>query len=132
MCGVARRCKFVQILGTHTDDHLATNIGAERRRRAHRQPETAAGQLRDDAITGPLDPSRQQIHRRVAEKTRDKRVRGFSVHIQRAPDLNHVALVHDADAIAHGHRLDLIVGHVNRCGTNLLLLLDQLVARADA
>jgi hypothetical protein len=47
-------------------------------------------------------------------------------------DLNHPALVHDANAIAHGHCLDLVVRHVDRRGPDLALLPDQLVARGDA
>ncbi len=89
-------------------------------------------QVRHHATVPLLDPPGHQVHRRVAEEARDKGVRGISIHFQRPSDLHHSALIHDADAIAHGHRLDLIVGHVDRRGPDLLLLLDELVARADA
>jgi hypothetical protein len=37
------------------------------------------------------------------------------IESQRISYLHNEAVAHDADAITHGHRFDLIVRHVNHC-----------------
>jgi hypothetical protein len=79
-----------------------------------------------------FEMSVQEIHRRIAEKLRHECVRRISVDIERATHLYDLALVHDADVVAHRHRLDLVMRHVNRRRADIVLLLDQLVAGGDA
>ena len=50
-----------------------------------------------------------QIHRRAADKLGDETVGGVVIQVDRFIHLHDGAAVHHANAIAHGHRLDLIV-----------------------
>ncbi len=81
---------------------------------------------------GALQPGREQVHRRIAEEAGDEGVGRTAIDLERAADLHDLALVHDADPVAHGHRLDLVMGDVDGGRAELLLLPDQLVAGADA
>ena len=70
------------------------------------------------------------IHRRRADEGRDEAIGGIVVDFRRRSDLPHAAVVDDGDAVAHAHRLDLVVGHVDRGDADPLLeLLDLLSCR---
>ena len=72
-----------------------------------------------------FDPPREKIHGGRTEEGRDERVGGSIVKLKRGPDLLDAAAVHHHDLVAHGHRLDLIVGDVDRrCFEPVLQLLD--------
>ena len=73
-----------------------------------------------------------EIHRRRADKGRDEAVGGVVVDFRRRSDLPHAAMVDDGDAVAHAHRLDLIVGHINGGDADPLLELLDLLARRGA
>ncbi len=75
--------------------------------------------LRGDAHAG-------EIHRRGAEKAGDKAVGRAAVELHRVADLLHPAVAHDDDAVPEGHRLDLVVGDVDRGGAEPLVQLLQL------
>ena len=45
----------------------------------------------------------------------------MGVEVLRGVDLLQEAVAHDGDAVAHGHRLDLIVGHVDDGGAEALV-----------
>ena len=53
------------------------------------------------------------VHRRRADELRDEQVVGTVVELERRADLLDAAVVHDDDAVGHGHRLDLVVRHVH-------------------
>ena len=77
-------------------------------------------------------PDLDQVHRRRAQKRRDEGVGGVVVDLRRRSDLPHRAEVHDDDAVAHGHRLDLVVRDVDRGRADALLELLELLARRRA
>src|SRR6516165_3645627 len=56
----------------------------------------------------------KQIHGRSTNKGCDKAVGGGVVDFRGRPHLAHAPTVNDGDAVAHAHRLDLVVGYVDR------------------
>lgn len=52
--------------------------------------------------------------RRVADEARDQFGRWIAIDFDGRGREHDIALMHDADAISHAHRLDLIVGDVDR------------------
>src|SRR5439155_839944 len=77
-------------------------------------------------------PSREEVHRRRADESRDEEVRGPLVQRFWCIELLQLPVVHDGDAIAHGHCFDLIVGDVDRRPANALMKLLQHRAGLDA
>ena len=63
----------------------------------------------------------QKRNRRVAQKARNKVVLGVAIHVCRRIDLQDLSILHDRDAVAHGHGLDLIMRHENGRDAGLLL-----------
>ena len=55
-----------------------------------------------------------EVHRRRADERGDEEVRRPRVERLRRVDLLDAAVAHDGDALAERHRLDLVVGHVDR------------------
>ena len=53
------------------------------------------------------------VHRRRADEGRDKEVGGIVIDFRRRSHLPDLSVVDDGDAVAHAHRFDLIVRHVN-------------------
>src|SRR5205823_12235948 len=62
----------------------------------------------------------------------DELVRRLPVQLERLADLLDPAVLHDDDPIAERHRLDLVVGHVDRGGLEALVKPLQLDAHLDA
>ncbi|MNH15781.1 hypothetical protein D3C79_754030 [compost metagenome] len=62
-----------------------------------------------------------QVHRRAADKLGDKTVGGVVIQVDWLVYLHDGAPIHYADAVAHGHRLDLIVRHVHHGGGGAFL-----------
>src|SRR5690606_35660342 len=71
-----------------------------------RQPEVRAWDL--DALRA--SNAVEECDRRVAEEAGDEFCARVAVHFRWRRDLDDLARIHDGDAIAHAHRLDLIVG----------------------
>ncbi len=65
--------------------------------------------------------SRQQVHRRRADKAGHEGVAGAIVNRQRRPLLDDKPLAHDHDLVGQGHGLNLIVGNVNHGGLKALV-----------
>ena len=63
-----------------------------------------------DALERRLD----EVHRRAADEAADEEVDRAVVELLRRRDLLQLALAHDGDAVAHRHRLDLVVRDVDR------------------
>src|SRR6516225_10310110 len=59
-----------------------------------------------------------EVHRRRADEAGDEAVGGHIVEIERLPYLLHDSIFHHHDAVAERHRLDLVVGHIDRSRTN--------------
>ena len=77
-------------------------------------------------------PRRQQVHGRIAEEGRYEGVGGTPVDLERRAHLHDLAAVHDADAVAQRHGLDLVVGDVDHGGAEPAVQLADLAARRDA
>src|SRR5207244_11619898 len=60
----------------------------------------------------PPSPASQYVHSRVPDEAGDEDVGRPSVHLGRRAHLAQPPPFEDRDALAHGHGLDLIVGHV--------------------
>src|SRR5204863_7245005 len=60
----------------------------------------------------PASPASQDVHSRVPDEAGDEDVGRPSVHLGRCAHLAQPPPLEDRDALAHGHGLDLIVGHV--------------------
>ena len=76
----------------------------------------------------PLD----QVHARAPEEVRDERVGRPGVELLGRGDLLQPALAHDGDAVAHRHRLDLVVRDVERRRRQARLQLDDVGPRLHA
>src|SRR3989454_3523696 len=61
----------------------------------------------------PPSPASQDVHARVPDEAGDEDVGRPSVHLGRCAHLAQPPPLEDRDALAHGHGLDLIVGHVH-------------------
>ena len=75
---------------------------------------------------------RDDVHRRRADEGRDEAVGGVVVDFRRRSHLPHLPVVDDGDAVAHAHRLDLVVGHIDRGDADPLLELLDLQAGRGA
>src|SRR5262249_4490723 len=71
-----------------------------------------------------------QIHRRRAQKAGDEFVGWVVVDFSGRPDLPQLTVVDHRDAVAHAHRLDLIVSDVDRGSAHGLLELLELATGA--
>src|SRR6185436_14664980 len=63
----------------------------------------------------------REAHRRATDEPRYEHVRGMLVHGPRIADLREHTAAHHHDAVAHRHRLDLVVRHVDRRRPHLCL-----------
>ena len=81
-------------------DRLVENDGLAAERQ--RQPAVAGAQNR-----------RHEVHFRRADEAGDEDVFRALVERHRIGDLHDAAVLHHADAVAHGHGLDLVVGDVD-------------------
>ena len=71
-----------------------------------------AGELRSDFVR----PQRHQIHRRRADEGGDEGGRGLLVDVERIADLLDPAAIHHHQDVGERHRLELVVGDVDRGG----------------
>src|SRR5271165_598814 len=74
---------------------------------------------KEQAAVPSLDLPLQKVHRRTANEAGDKEIIGLPVESQRIGYLHDEAIAQDTDTVTHGHRFDLVVGHVNHCRTQL-------------
>ena len=111
------------VLRPHADDDVRGQLG----RTVQVEPDVAE----DEPRTGPVAfcARRREAHRRAADEAGDERVRRVGVDAVRVADLLEDALAHDRDAVAHRHRLDLVVGDVDRRRPDLPLQSLDLAAR---
>ena len=76
--------------------------------------------------------AREQVHRRRADEGRDEAVCRVVVDLRRRAHLTYPSMIDDGNAVAHAHRLDLIVGHIDGGDADPLLELLDLQARRGA
>ena len=72
----------------------------------------------------------QEVHLGAADEACNEHVARHIVQVLRGIDLLDDAILHDDDAVAHGHSLGLVVGNVDEGGSQLLVQLDDLGAHA--
>ena len=75
---------------------------------------------------------RQHIHRGAANELGHKQIGRPSVELHGCAQLLQPPLVQHRDPVPHGHRLHLIVGHIERGGAQLALQFHDLFARGAA
>ena len=96
----------------------------------HAQPLGAEQDL--DAPGAVRQPAAQEVHRRRADEARHEHVGRLVVELLRRADLLQPAVAHDRDAVAHRHRLGLVVGDVQRRRPELLVQARDVRAHLDA
>ncbi len=114
------------MLGAHADDHLRGHV----RRCADVDAELAEHE--SDITVPALGADAGEAHRRAADEACDERVRGSLVDRIGIADLLEDAVAHRRDAVAHRHRLDLVVRDVDRRRPDLALQTPDLRARLRA
>ena len=72
----------------------------------------------------------QKAHRWAANELGHEDVGGPSVQLHGGPELLQAPLVQHSDAVPHGHRFHLVVGHINRRCSQFSLQLDDSLVRA--
>ena len=85
-----------------------------------------------EAAVLPLELGLDEVDRRRADEAGDELVDRLVVEHLRRVDLLQVAGVHDGDAVAHRHRLDLVVRDVDRGHAEPALQLMDLGAHLHA
>ena len=80
------------------------------------------------AVDAPLE----QVHLRAPDERRHERVHRAEVDIVGRSHLLDDAVAQDDDAVRHRHRLDLVVGDVQRRAADASMELQQLGAHLDA
>ena len=73
-----------------------------------------------------------EVHRRRSDEARDEEIARVLVENLGRVDLQDVAVLHHRDALAQRHRLDLVVGHVDRRDSEPLVKLREGRAHPDA
>ncbi len=139
-----------EVLGAHPHHHGPVGGPGSRRRQrgGQRQPGRThlhhgpGGSTASRAVAGARsvavvvavavaadEVSVEEVHGRVADEARHEHVGGPVVDLGgRAHLLEHPG-DHHGDAVAHGHGLDLIVGHVHHGGLEAALQVDELGTR---
>src|SRR5882672_10548959 len=84
----------------------------------------------DAGLAGGL--SRHEIHLGRTDEAGDEKIGGAFVKVQRRAVLFDAASVEHDDLVGHGHGLDLVVGHIDGRGPELLLQLGDFQAHLDA
>ncbi|EAU48529.1 hypothetical protein R2601_03113 [Salipiger bermudensis HTCC2601] len=79
-------------------------------------------QLPAGAESAAIHVTLDHVHLGAADEARDKEVGGLLVELLGGGDLHDMAVLHHADAVAHGHRLGLVVGDVDHRAGHALAL----------
>ena len=82
--------------------------------------------------TALVDRGVDEIHRRRADESSDEQVGRPLVELLRRVDLEEAPVAHHGDALPEGHRLGLVVRHVDGRHTEALVQLRERRAHADS
>ena len=105
------------VLGAHAEDHvLAHGVGGLARHRRLEEPGVG-----DRLPLRARNFRREEVHRRRSDEAGDEEVRGTLVQALGRVQLLELPGVHHSDAVAHRHRFDLVVRHVNRGALDALV-----------
>ena len=91
------------------------------RGRRVRQRHALLADLQREPVAVALDHGLEQVHLRAADEAGHEQVRRLVEQQLRIGDLLEPALAQHRDAVAHRHRLDLVVGDVDGRGADLAL-----------
>ena len=115
--GVRLERRILEVLWTDAEDHGSALVAASAGRRSSIASSSARCCLPTSTARPPLarvTVRLDHVHRRRADEAADEQVHGPVVQRLRIGDLLQLALPHDGDAVAHRHRLDLVVRDVDR------------------
>jgi hypothetical protein len=107
----------VEILGPDAEDDLPALVAPQGRPLAQRLgPQLDLLRARHDLQRPVVALQRrlEHVHCGAPDEAGDEEVDGVVVELLRLCRLLQLALAHHGDAVAHGHRLDLVVRHVDR------------------
>jgi hypothetical protein len=125
--------RLLEILRPQPDDHLSAAAPGDRgRKRRRRQLEPRRAEARDHAAVRALQPGPNEVHRRGADEPGHEQVGRPLVQPLRRVQLDDPPVAHHGDAVAHRHRLDLVVRDVHRRRPEPLLELLDLGTHLDA
>ena len=110
-----------QRFGTHAERGALAGVRPQGRGARLRNLDPDAGGFGPQPAAGLRDRDLGEIHRRGADEPGHELVGGLAVQSHRLADLLHDAVLHHHHAVAEGHRLDLVVGHVDRRGLQSLV-----------
>ena len=116
-----------QRLGSEADRERALGLGQRLLGRAPPAPASAP-----PSFSGRSSPTRDEVHRRRADEAGHEQVHRLVVERARRVALLQHAVLEHRDAVAHRHRLDLVVRDVDGRHAQAVLQLDDLGARLHA
>jgi len=117
---------FPDILRPDAEHDLPAVLARRHRPQLLRHRQAAARGRNDRAPVG--QGGGEEVHRRRADEAGDEQVDRLLVDLERRAHLLQLAALHHGDAVAHRHRLDLVVGDVHGRGLERLLKLRDLGA----
>ena len=119
--------EVVDVFGPDPQHHLAADRFG--RLALHRRAEEAG--IGGRAAPAADDLGIEEVHRRRSDEAGDEEIVRTLVKILRCVQLLELSRAHHGDAIAHRHRLDLVVRHIDGGATKTLMELLQHRARLD-
>ena len=126
--------RVLQVLGTDPDHQWPVLEALQGRAGGEVlvvEPQTRVAERRDEPAVLAHELSLHEIHRGRADEAADENVERTVVELLGRRHLLQLALAHDRDAIAHRHRLDLVVRDVDRRHADVALELRDLGAHLD-
>ena len=132
---VGHERRVLEMLGPDAEDHRRAEERLERRVRGDGllvERDRVGPGRRDDAAVGTAQRRLDHVHRGRADEAADEQVDRPVVELLRLGHLLDLALAHDRDPVAHRHRLDLVVGDVDRRDPEVVLQPGDLGAHLHA
>ena len=96
-----------------------------------RQRQGLAGEFRQGQVAG-VDFGGQEVHLGRADEACNEQVVGVVINFERRAGLFDPAFAHHDDLVGQSHRLDLVVGHIDDRGLQLLMQAGDFDAHMDA
>ena len=128
---VGGEARVLEVLGSDADHDPATLVPAQRRATVEHaivELDARRAERHGDAVAVAIERRVDEVHRRRPDEPGHEEVRRTVVEHLRRVDLLQVPLLQHRDAVAHRHRLDLVVGDVDRRDAEVLLQLRDLGA----
>src|SRR3984893_6810530 len=106
--------RFVgDVFGTNSEDDIFIDVSVRERFQTpferERQSVILARFHKEQAAIAPFDLALQEVHRRTADEAGDEEIFRLPVKSQRIGYLHDQTVAHDANAVTHGHSLDLVM-----------------------